>query len=377
MEVIKRKNRTHYREKIYLENGKRISKVFLRATDAKSWKYKMEAKKRLGENLLDEKKQSILFRDYVLNWFYSVKSATICKKTQIEYLHIFNKHLFTECQNKMINEVTRKDADNLVQKLTEKNRNAKTINKILIIFKMIMKVAKRDKAIITNPLEDYNLLKEKENDFQFLSKIEILQLLRASHGTHIYPVILLAVNTGMRIGEILGLHWDRVDFELSLITVSRTYSRHGLKESTKTNAIRRVPMNPEIFELLKNMWLTQKSPQFVITNIKGEPVNPDHFSSRDFKSALNKAGIRHIRFHDLRHTFASQFMMNGGNIYDLRAILGHTDVTMTMRYAHLSHDHLKQASQKVRFSFDGEKSNSPQIAHAESGSLNLKVISGG
>ena len=107
----------------------------------------------------------------------------------------------------------------------------------------------------------------------------------------------------------------------------------------------------------------QSNPRFVFTDFDGQPYNPDHFSQRHFLKAQKRAGIaRKISFHVLRHTYASLYMMNGGNVYDLPKILGHTKVDMTMKYAHLSPQHLRKAVETVRFSGEGNASLGPFLA---------------
>ena len=107
----------------------------------------------------------------------------------------------------------------------------------------------------------------------------------------------------------------------------------------------------------------QSNPRFVFTDFDGQPYNPDHFSQRHFLKAQKRAGIaRKISFHVLRHTYASLYMMNGGNVYDLQKILGHTKVDMTMKYAHLSPQHLRKAVETVRFSGEGNASIGPFLA---------------
>ena len=97
--------------------------------------------------------------------------------------------------------------------------------------------------------------------------------------------------------------------------------------------------------------------------------NPDHYSGRNFKRACERAGVRSLKFHDLRHTFASHFMMRGGNLFDLKELLGHSDIKTTMIYAHLSPNHLKEASRIVNFGeFYGQGgATGPYLALAVSG----------
>ena len=140
----------------------------------------------------------------------------------------------------------------------------------------------------------------------------------------------------------------------------RGSTREGLKNCTKTHLIRYIPMNPEAKATFKSLMRNQKSPHYVFAKENGEHFNPDHFSKRNLDAALERAGVRRITFHVLRHTYASQYMQNGGNIYDLQKILGHTSVTMTMKYAHLSPQHLRKAVDTVRFSAEGNYSGRSQ-----------------
>lgn len=102
----------------------------------------------------------------------------------------------------------------------------------------------------------------------------------------------------------------------------------------------------------------------------GRKINPHHLC-RHFKATQKKVGVKNIiRFHDLRHTFASQFMMNSGNIYDLQKVLGHSKIDMTMVYAHLSPEHLSGATKII--SFGNFQSSEPLLNH--NGSLEEKVL---
>ena len=148
----------------------------------------------------------------------------------------------------------------------------------------------------------------------------------------------------MRKGELAGLCWDRIDFSMNTITVTRTKDRFELKERTKTNHVRIIPMN-EICRatLLKVFKNNSEKSEFVFLDSSGKPFRPHHIG-RDLLKKQKLAGITNIiRFHDLRHTFASQYVMNGGNIYDLQKFLGHTSIVMTQVYAHQSQEYLQTA----------------------------------
>ena len=156
--------------------------------------------------------------------------------------------------------------------------------------------------------------------------------------------------------------------------VIRSRDRDGHKDTTKTKTIRHVPMNPVAKAALS--YLYDRRPDghdFVFANQDGTPMDVQHVY-RDFQLAAIKAGLKHkIRFHDLRHTFASHFMMNGGNAYDLQKILGHSKFEMTQIYAHLSADHLIEASKIVSFGSVGTKS-SPPLVHLTNEADSEKVL---
>jgi len=142
-----------------------------------------------------------------------------------------------------------------------------------------------------------------------------------------------ALYTGMRAGELGGLEWTDVDLERRLITVQRSWDQ----TTTKTKFIRRVPILDRLLPLLRDWKLSCHHPDIVFPNDKSNRHVP---SSRPFKQTyhrcLEKAGLPRLRFHDLRHTFASHWMLKGGDLFRLQKILGHRSVAMTQRYAHLS-----------------------------------------
>lgn len=148
----------------------------------------------------------------------------------------------------------------------------------------------------------------------------------------------------------LGLLWDKIDFVNSQIVVSRSLGRSGLKQTTKTHKARFIPMNAKVKTILEKRFKERLNDQFVFTESNGDHLDYNHVTERHFMVAQRESGLsKIIRFHDLRHTFASHFMMNGGNLYTLQKLLGHTDIQTTMIYAHLDSEFLKQSISKIDF----------------------------
>jgi len=150
-------------------------------------------------------------------------------------------------------------------------------------------------------------------------------------------VVLIAVTTGMRVAEIFGLRWPDVMYSEGLLAV---------RAKLKGGKMRYVPMLPELAGELRRF-------PAVINEDRIFPPEPGATSGRQrvegsFEDLLERAGIQDFRFHDLRHTFASWFMMNGGDLYELAKILGHSNIKMTDRYAKLARQHIARTGSTAR-----------------------------
>jgi integrase len=170
------------------------------------------------------------------------------------------------------------------------------------------------------------------------------------------PLVITALHTGFRASELRSLTWTDVEISRRMITVRAGYAKNG--------EARRVPMNQLLTDILKSVKLA---------NNQGDRVfcNRDGTSYRSFRSAferaVRKAEIVDFTFHDLRHMFASRLVMAGVDLPTVKEILGHRDISMTMRYTHLSSDHkqtavgkLEQFAAKVPASFTTPSADHPR-----------------
>lgn len=176
--------------------------------------------------------------------------------------------------------------------------------------------------------EDYLWLRSNEEIRRFLDAAR-------EEAPGIFELYATAVYSGMRAGELLGLKWADVDFERRLITVKRSYDK-----PTKTGAIRHVPILDPLLPTLR-AWRLRCGSEWVFPSKTGTMLGPSARVLQEvFKKCLERAGLvdgeKRITFHDLRHTFASHWVMRGGDLYRLQRILGHKSVQMTQRYAHLA-----------------------------------------
>jgi integrase len=172
----------------------------------------------------------------------------------------------------------------------------------------------------------------------FLTTDEAARLLAHAEGT-IREMILLALRTGMRQGEIRGLQWEAIDWENRILTV-----RHSLCEYTrsltspKSNRERHVPLADDLYDVL---CARRKSTGYVFTNERGRPF-PQYSHYLALQKVRERAGLRKIGWHKLRHTFATHLAAKV-SLRTVQELLGHSTITMTMRYSHVSAPDLRAA----------------------------------
>ena len=176
-----------------------------------------------------------------------------------------------------------------------------------------------------NPVNEVSFLEEPPGRNKFLSQEEAGNL-QHSCTEHLKPIVMTALNTGMRLGEILNLTWARVHIQ----NVIDPYIEVTM---TKNNETRYVPLDDGVVELLNGLESRNTHSDFVFLSSKNKRLKSVR---KPFQQALKETGILDFRFHDLRHTFASHFVMNGGDLLPLKEILGHHSIAMVERYAHLA-----------------------------------------
>ena len=213
----------------------------------------------------------------------------------------------------------------------------RTRNKSLTILGGIMERARKLYGLPANPVRDVEKLRERYDAtrFDFYSPEEVQALVRAAASEQDAAIFLTAAFTGLRRGELVALRWRDVDFERASIRVSRSYA-NGKLTTPKSGHGRVVPMVPEVAERLAR--LSQRSEATGDDDL----VFPGDFRiyldgsalRRRFVAATARAGLRPIRFHDLRHTFGTLAVRGAESIVELQAWLGHAEVRTTMRYTH-------------------------------------------
>lgn len=381
---INKKGVKVYREMIHINGVTYKSKFSPRITDAKDWKIKMENSKRDFEfrGIPIEAGIRSTFEEYASDWLEKWIKAFKRPNTYRDYERILRLHLYPFVGKVPLKDIKITHADVIITTLKKNGKTAKGINDVLTLFKQVMNEAEKKEHIPKNPLRNLKGLKVDQHEHKFWSRDEINSFLLTSRQHFLYPYFVVAIYSGLRRGEIGALKWDCIDFTNNRIAVRGTRDRDGHRNTTKTGRFRYVPMNPFLRSVLQEHFEKRReASEYVFLNPEGGPINTNHIG-RIFHRLREKAGIKNkIRFHDLRHTFASQVMMNKetADIYVLRNILGHTDVKMTQRYAHLAHDHLAGSTETLLFGAETEllKSFNPTLTpmgKAEESESNVVLI---
>jgi integrase len=177
---------------------------------------------------------------------------------------------------------------------------------------------------------------EGQGRTRFLSEDERTRLLAACRGARwpkMYALVLLGLTTGARKGELLGLHWQDVDFAQALLHIP----------TTKNGDPKALPLTPAAREELQRL---QGAPTKLVFESTRSPGQPFGFEP-EWKELLKACGIRNFRFHDLRHSCASMLAANGATLLEIGDLLGHRQVSMTKRYSHLAASHRSQLVHRV------------------------------
>jgi len=240
---------------------------------------------------------------------------------------------------KIIREIGREDVESfqLARKNTPtrngRGRSSATVNRELAVLHRFFNKAVSWGLVASNPATGIKSLPESRGRVRFLTVEEAGRLLDASPA-HLRPIVLCALETGMRRGEILNMRWSDLDLERRVLFVGET----------KTGIPRYVPISTCLKEMLERLPRRPGCDHvFIGGHGKGKVWKPFHDVRTSFGNACRKAGIVEFRFHDLRHTAASHMVMAGVPIKVVGEILGHSTVSMTERYSHLLPEHKLRA----------------------------------
>lgn len=231
----------------------------------------------------------------------------------------------------------------------QENMPIGTIRKILVSMGQIFKYAARHQYITYNPFQDAERPKARREKvaIRVLRPAEINEFLGAVKDQKYRTLFLLAVMSGARQGEILGLKWADIDWESSQVSIQRTFNKQAWYDVKTETSRRKIDIGPSVLAELKR-WKLACPPSrlnLVFPNRSGQPINYSNMINRHYQPALQAAKLGHVHFHDLRHTYASLLIEQGENIKYIQSQLGHSSPTVTLNvYAHLMKDTNQEAA---------------------------------
>ncbi len=252
------------------------------------------------------------------------KPSEVTKKQMI-----LRKHLKPFFGKLYLDRITKQDIKAYRSKKLQMGYARKTVNNHLAVLSKLLTEAEEEGLILHFPR--VRQLKTPPSSYDFLTVEEANALIDAAKAEW-RTMILLALRTGLRQGELLGLQWKDINLELGFLSVERAIYR-GRIGSPKSNKGRTVPLSNEAVNALI-AHKHRKSP-FVFCRKNGDPLT-DGKCKHPLRRACDAAELRKIGWHTLRHTFASHLVQAGVSILKVKEYLGHSDIRITMRYAHLN-----------------------------------------
>ena len=206
-----------------------------------------------------------------------------------------------------------------------------TVNRDLAFLKTMFNKAVEWGRLESSPVKNVKKFKEPNSKERILCPDEMKRLIDAANN-HLEPILIIALNTGMRRGEILSLKWENIDLSKRCIHL----------EDSKSGKSRDIPMNGLVIEVLS---VIAQNSEYVFPNPRtGGPIEDVKTA---FKTACERAKIKGLRFHDLRHTAATRMVEAMVDLVTVSKILGHSSIQMTMRYAHPTPENMRRAVERL------------------------------
>ena len=241
--------------------------------------------------------------------------------------------------------------DRLEAKGQPKGLSAKTVRNIHQILSSALKLAQEQRLILTNPAEGCALPRVEHQEMKTLTTVQLAFFFREARESGVFELYYLELATGLRRGELLGLKWEDIDLERGDLRVRRQVSRINgevVEAPLKTkNAYRTLPLAEDTVSVLKEQRRKVGNSPWVFPSPNGGPISPDsvlHMLHR----VLKRAGLPKVRFHDLRHTFATLALQNGVDVKTVSGMLGHFSAGFTLdTYAHITSAAQRQAAKTM------------------------------
>ena len=262
-----------------------------------------------------------------------------CKRGWKINLSTLKNHILPALKDQYLDTLTQQSIQRLLFKMKDDGYAAATINRVLTMLRYMYNLGKRWEIPGTdkNPTAGIPRFEENNNCERYLSSEEVDALLKATaenSNPQLKYIVMLLLLTGCRKRELLDAKWEHFDIP----------NRRWRIPMSKNGKPRFVPLSDDVITVLSQLPRFEGCP-FIVPN--PTTLQPFNCINHSWQTARKKAGLPDVRMHDLRHSFASFLINAGRSLYEVQKILGHTQITMTQRYAHLTHDTLLDATNAV------------------------------
>ena len=355
----------------YDEKGNPKTKSVLAHTKGECLEKLEKLKEECGRTA-EKLKPDMPFGDWIDFWYQYFSSPKLRPTTQATYENRIYTHIIPSIGKIPLSKLTQNDLQQFYAKLkrTGRKKDVETkgtsvsdrmVRSCHALCRSALEKAVEEGLITRNPSIGCKLPPKKNGEMKVLTQAEIVRLLNQAYDEGYYELFLLELTTGMRRGEILGLKWRDLNLETGELNIKRQLTTKGISVPKTKSSIRTILLPPDMLELLQNMKKNANCEWIFPSPVKeGEPRNPTAITKR-FRLMLERAHCKHVRFHDLRHTFATMALENGMDVKTLSAMIGHVSSETTLNiYSHVTDTMRAQAAVKIDREIGGTNAEMPE-----------------
>ena len=316
------------------------------------------------------------FGKWIDHWYQTYCRPALRDNTRAVYENHIYKHVIPEVGDIPLNKLKERDLQKFYAELKKNGRairtdiygsglSDRTVRAVHACCRAALDKAVSMKLIRINPALNCKLPPKKGKEKQILSDDEMRRLLIQAKEDGFFEMFLLDLSTGMRRGELLALKWEDIDLESGEVKITkqvRIKNKETVISAPKTkNAVRTVILSDTVLGVLKEYKKNSNSEWLFPSPVKDNAPRDPTACRKSLTKILERAGCRHVRFHDLRHTFATNALKYGMDVKTLAATIGHASAETTLDvYSHVTDDMKRQAAERIELAVTGKAPESSE-----------------